>query len=218
MCIRDSRKKMIYEGERRMESRPGGTKTVGGKEFYTGAKPKNGHKDATNLFDGCQVQTSGTSCGLLPGVLLQRLGVNKNPKTTAITQYVTSSTTDGMEGLGTQFGAWVSSNGKNRPQPGDIYVMYNRDNTAFEHVGVVHSVAEKTWETMDSGQGRGMMDSCVKATKYIMSPEERTKAGLPLGIYHQPYGSTPDTGGPNARIVRGWVDIDKLMAYVNSAK
>ncbi len=212
----EARKKMIFEGERRMNSRPSGVNKAG--THYVGGKPKNEHGDkAVNLFDGSQIQTKGTSCGLLPGVLLQKLGVNKNPKTAKITQYVTSSPVDGMEGFGTEFGAWVASTGKNRPQPGDIYVMHHTTDGSFAHVGVVHTVGETKWSTMDSGQGRGMQDAAFKAEKTILSEEARKKKGLAPGIYHVPNGNTPDTGGDVERVVRGWVDLDKLMAFVNGA-
>lgn len=210
----EDRKKMIHEGERRMGSRPGRIEAKNGVSYYRGGAPENGMADATNLFDGTQVQTSGTSCGLLPGVLLQRLGVGKNPKTKKIASYVTSSKTDGMEGFGTEFGCWVPQSGSNRPQPGDICVT-NKLNGEFAHVCVVHSVGETTWTTMDSGQGRGLMDSAQKVTKQVMSPEEMLTAKLPEGLYFK--GSGGDVEAGDMRKVHGWVDLDKLMACVRAA-
>ncbi len=130
-----------------------------------------------------------------------------------------------MEMLARQKGveAWIESTGSNQPQPGDVYVMNSLDG-AFAHIGVVHTVGKDTWETMDSGQGRQHGDFTIKATKTLLTEKDKknynadksNKNTLGPGTYHSGGGSTPDTKGPDPRKVHGWVDVDKLKAYLNS--
>jgi hypothetical protein len=216
-AMSDARKKMIYEGERRMGSRPSGYSKDG--KTYVGAAPKNEHgKNATNLFDGATKTKEGaTSCGLLPGVLMRQFAILKTPKTEKITKWLTSNgkAQDGLEKFGLEFGCWTYQSGTNRPQPGDIIVTNFPTNDEFAHVCVAHTISERTWVTMDSGQGHELGDSAAKVTKNILTEDERKEKKLGPGLYQ---GNSGDVvgGGTTLRKVHGWVDIDKLVAYAGA--
>lgn len=171
------RKKALYEAERRMGSVAG---APGQDNLRHGDKPKlydeNGQlrNDTLNLFENTREQSSGTSCGLLPGTVLKTLGLGKNARVKAITAYVTSGGPGGMEDLATQYGAWVPSTGTNLPEPGDIFVVNNPEGE-FAHVGIISSVDDKVWMTLNSGGGRGAEDKTLKADRHVMSKEEKER-------------------------------------------
>lgn len=211
----DARKKMIYEGERRMGSRPSGYSKDG--KSYVGSAPKNGHDKATNLFDGAEKTKDGaTSCGLLPGVLMRQFAILKNGKAAKITKWLTSNgkDDDGLEKFGLEFGCWTYQSGRDMPQPGDVVVANFPDTGAFAHVCVAHTISDRSWVTMDSGQGRELGDSAQKVTKTILSDEERVAQKLAPGLYQ---GNSGDQAGGNTtqRKIHGWINIDKLVAYAS---
>lgn len=101
------RKDVLYQAERRMGSVAG---PVGKDGHYRGEAPvlydKDGKRrtDTTNLFAGTRPMSNGTSCGLLPGVVLGQYGIKLNTtKVKDITRYVTSGGPGGLEDLGRRF-------------------------------------------------------------------------------------------------------------------
>jgi hypothetical protein len=156
-----------------------------------------------NLFDGTQKQTSGTSCGLLPTVLMQYgmgIGVAKNGLAG-----VFGYGTEGIKAEGRKLGVWVESDGTAMPLPGDIYTLrYGGDaeSDRVSHVGIIVDLDPKdgsTWVTGDSGQDRGP----VRGAKYCQRPMRRED-----GVH--PYLKGEYTTA--LRRIGGWVDLDRLMA------
>ena len=220
------RQKLLSEGDRRMGSTRAGLTKGGQRIGQADIRPKDADgkpkENGVNLFEGTKEQEVGTSCGLLPGVLLQRLGLNKNPRVEAITRYVTSGAPGGMEDLGTQYNSWVPSTGSNKPTPGDVIVL-NYTSGEFAHVAIVKSVDKDGWVTLNSGQGRGAADAALEVKRHVLNDEEKAKYNqsdahkikLGKGTYFAGGGNAPDSVGEDPRLVHGWVDLDKLIAYAN---
>jgi hypothetical protein len=177
------RKKLFAELDKRIPS-------------VQGQKPAAGK---TNLFDGTPKQTKGTSCGLLPAILMQRLGV-KGP----ITQYAT----EGLREQAHKLGVWVENDGVNVPKPGDLYWLRYEDKPETDsvaHVGVIYDVSNmSTWVTADAGQGSRERQE-AKLVHRNMQKKDGTHFFL-SGPSNTPGDS------PMLRRIGGWVDLDKLMA------
>jgi len=180
------RKQFLAELDRRLPSQDG-VKAAPGK---------------TNLFDGTQAQNNGTSCGLLPTVLLQygmKLGI-VNGKAG-----VFGYGTEGIRIDGRAMGVYVESDGTAMPLPGDIYTLRYGDDPngdRVSHVGVIVDLDPKdgsTWVTGDSGQDQGK----VRGAKYVNRAMRRED-----GVH--PYLTGEYTTA--LRRLGGWVDLDKLMA------
>ena len=187
----DHRKKLLAELDKRLPS-------------YDNQASASGK---TNLFDGVQKQDHGTSCGLLPTVLMAYgMGVKKGPNGLF---GVFSYGTEGIKEEGRKLGVWVENDGTALPQPGDIYTLrYDADPEAdrVSHVGIIVDVDPKdgsTWTTGDSGQDAGT----VRGAKYCNRPMRR-EDGKHLFLK----GEFVET----LRRIGGWVDLDKLMALVGT--
>ena len=196
--LSDDRKKMLDEADKRMGSyRNAGLPTRA-----------NGEK-GVNLFDGTEAVSKGSSCGLLPGVLLQKLGVRDNAKTLDFG----GAMVGGVEELGKELGVWEVSTGQNAPTPGDVYILRTgtADNGSVQHVGVVNKVGPEAWITADAGQGGDNLAAYL--TRTLVTPKGIEEAGLEPGTYFAADESSPDTAG-GAKRVAGWVNLDALMAVV----
>ena len=169
------RQKALYEADRRMGSTPG---AAGADGLRHGKAPERKNpdgsprKDTVNIFDDTKEQSSGTSCGLLAGVVLKKLGLGRNPRVREITNYVTSGGPGGMEDLADKFGAWIPSTGKNLPQPADIFVVNNPEG-GFAHVGMIKDADDSVWTTFNTGGGRGADDKAHEAARHVMTAEEK---------------------------------------------
>jgi len=171
-----------------------------------------------NLFDGTHQMTQAeydakhaahqpivTTCGMLPGVMLGRLGV-KGP--------LAASGTEGVRICGRALGAtvWKENDGTNLPKPGDVYVLRypatpNLDSVA--HVGIYCSANGATWKTVDAGQGSATQQEAKIVTRHM---KEDTG--------NKPMLSGPGTIGDAAehRRIGGWIDLDALMDPAMLAK
>jgi hypothetical protein len=178
------RKRMIAELEMRMPS-----------AFGAAAAPGK-----INLFEGTAQQTTGTSCGLLPGVLMRKLGVKG---------LISSFATEGVRTEGQRLGVWEVPEGGHLPTPGDIYVLRYADDPNSDrvaHVGVIYDITEGPgmWTTGDAGQG-----SKARQEAHFVRREMALKDGV------HPFLTGPaNTPGdsPHFRRLGGWVNLDKLMA------
>ena len=132
--------------------------------------------------------STATSCGSLPGFMGVHLG---DP--TGITRW-------GVEGAreqGMLKGAWVVSNGKRRPSPGDIFGTARSTDGILQHVGVLRrrftdEAGREIWETADAGQGETDHPRAAYVLR-VYDPATNTLARL-------------DNGEP--RYVHGWIDLD----------
>src|SRR5262249_55658115 len=107
----------------------------------------------TNLFEGAYWAPGSTSCGLLPSVVLKKVGV-RGP--------ITAGGLAGVRDEALKAGAWVASDGSTLPKPGDIYLLRyaNKDNEdPVSHIGVIVDINKNDptlgmiWITGDAGQG-----------------------------------------------------------------
>ncbi len=181
--LSDARKKFFVELEKRVPS-------------------VEGHKSAagkSNLFDGVAHQVKGTTCGLLPGVLMQRMGVRG---------VISSYATEGVRTEGQRLGVWVENDGTNLPTPGDIYVLRypetpNTDSVA--HVGVVYDVTDPNrWITADAGQGSREVQEAKLVTRNMKKVD---------GTHFFLSGPSNTPGdSPLLRRIGGWVNLDALLA------
>jgi hypothetical protein len=101
--------------------------------------------------------------------------------------------------------AWRPADGKARPQPGDIYMLYNspkRDGT-IGHVGVIKSSTGSTWTTGDYGQNNsdGVSDGWdgmfIQRSYSVVDGIDRL--------------SGPN--GTNPRAIWGWLDLPAIPAF-----
>ena len=180
------RKQMLAELDKRLPSQDG-VKAASGK---------------INLFEGTQQQTTGTSCGLLPTVLLQygmKLGMANGMAG------VFGYGTEGIRVEGRKLGVYVESDGQALPLPGDIYTLRYGDDPngdRVSHVGIIVDLDPadgSTWTTGDSGQDQGK----IRGAKYCSRPMRRED-----GVH--PYLKGEYTNA--LRRIGGWVDLDRLMA------
>jgi hypothetical protein len=153
----------------------------------------------TNLFEGVAHQQKGTTCGLLPGVVMRRIGIKGD---------ITNYATEGIRMEGQRLGVWVQNDGNNLPQPGDIYwLRYHgkEEEDSVSHVGVVYEIKQGSdgsviMVTADSGQG----------------PIEKQQAHYserPLKkIDGTHYFSCAGGAEAGQRRLGGWVDLDQLVA------
>jgi hypothetical protein len=102
-----------------------------------------------------------------------------------------------------------------RPKGGDIYLLAFKDTPAmFSHIGYIKSIAvnsdgTETWTTVDGGQG--------VAGKYDKDGNQTQAGKEKIAESHRTY--FPDTNlikgeanqGGALRLLKGWVDIDKLV-------
>ncbi len=186
--ISDVRKKLFAELDLRIPSKEGVKKSPPG----------------INLFDGVPHQTVGTTCGLLPGVLMKKLGVKG---------IITNYATEGVRMEGRKLGVWVESDGINQPIPGDIYVLRYPDapeTDSVAHVGVIYEVAKldpalgEVWVTADSGQGSHDSQEANFVNRQMKKMD---------GVH--PFLSGPkNTPGDSDhfRRIGGWINLDKLLA------
>jgi len=185
--LSDKRKRLFVEVNKRIPS-------------VEGTPPEPGK---VNLFDGVAHMTHGTSCGLLPGVVMQRLGIHG-----PISQYAT----EGVRIEAQKMGIWVESDGTARPLPGDIYVLRypeRPDEDSVQHVGIFYELDKQDpqlgliWVTADAGQGSHE----VQEAKLVNRAMEKVD-----GVH--PFLSGPkNTPGdsPQLRRIGGWVDVDRLI-------
>ncbi len=152
-----------------------------------------------NLFAGSTHMAHGTTCGMLPGVLMQKLKV-KGP----ITQYAT----EGLRIEGKKLGVWVDNDGTTMPKPGDLYWLRYEDKPSSDsvaHVGVIYDVSNpNTWITADAGQG----SSAVQEAK-LVHRNMKKKDGTHFFLSGP--SNTPGDS-PALRRIGGWIDLDKLLA------
>jgi len=171
-----------------------------------------------NLFDGSHQMTQAeydakkaahtpiaTTCGMLPGVMLARLGV-KGP--------LAAMGTEGIRICGEALGptVWIPNDGTHTPKPGDVYVLRypttpNLDSVA--HVGIFCSANGDTWKTVDAGQGSATQQEAKIVTRHMK-----------MDTGNKPMLSGPGTIGDAAehRRIGGWIDLDALMAADELAK
>jgi hypothetical protein len=110
-------------------------------------------------------------------------------------------------------GAWIDNDGKAKPKPGDIYVLWgiiNAEKVRTEHVkpemgqrhvGFIYSITEgagKTpgtdlWKTADAGQGEGVAQEAIKQDRDY-DPKDKSV-----------------TGKIDKGTVVGWVDLELLL-------
>ncbi|PKL77589.1 MAG: hypothetical protein CVV27_05040 [Candidatus Melainabacteria bacterium HGW-Melainabacteria-1] len=167
-----------------------------------------------NLFAGTKQMANGTTCGLLPGSMLNHLGVRQSQ--------LSGSATNGIEIQGRRLGVWVDSDGNNRPKPGDVYALRYaespnaRDSVA--HVGVIYDTSQdQVWWTADSGQGSKDAQSAGRIPRQLVYDEQgfpMLSKPLKLDAEGQPIlGEFARTDGEddNLRRIAGWVDLDKVM-------
>ncbi len=183
-----NRKKLLAELDSRLPS-------------HDGVTPDAGHK---NLFDGVVRQTNGTSCGLLPTVLmLYGMKIAKHDGIAGVFGYGT----EGIKEVGRKLGVWVESDGVALPKPGDLYTLRyeGKDGEdSVSHVGVIVDVDPadgSQWVTGDSGQDQGG----VRGATYCHR------------LMHKTDGKHPYLKGEFTSALRrlgGWVDFDLLMAKV----
>jgi hypothetical protein len=182
-----ARKKLFAELEKRIPSMEG-QKAAPGK---------------INLFDGVAHQKTGTSCGLLPAVLMRKLGV-----TGVITQYAT----EGLRTEAKRLNVWVDNDGTTLPKPGDLYWLRYEDKPETDsvaHVGVIYDVNKQdpnvglVWVTADAGQGSRERQE-AKLVNRQMKKVDNTHFFLS--------GPKNTPGDSSAfRRIGGWIDLDKLV-------
>lgn len=171
-----------------------------------------------NLFDGVARMTEAkyaqlkakkapivTTCGLLPGIMLRRLGMKG---------LLQAGGTEGVRICGKALGSDVykTSEDGSLPKPGDIYwLRYPKtpktDNVA--HVGIICRTGDETWKTVDAGQGAATQQAALIVTRDMKKVD----------------GKNPFLAGPgyvgDARDLRrlgGWLDLDALMEAEAMAK
>lgn len=118
-----------------------------------------------------------TTCGELPRYVGGKIGVNTRGGLASIRD------------LGMSNGAWVKATGKNRPKPGDFYLLA-KDPAGKEivHTGVIGHATGTIWQTADAGQGaHGTPQQTAYVTR-VYDPSAVTLGG---------------------RSLIGWYDIDK---------
>lgn len=173
---------MIAEVDKRMPS-------------VEGVRPAAGK---TNLFDGLAPQSVGTSCGLLPGVLLQRLGCRG---------LISAS---GIEGR--RLGVAVENDGRTLRKPGDNYwLRYAQSPTTdnVSHVGVTYDIDPNDGSVgtiADAGQDVPGQ----RCASFVQCRMQRLDGFFCLG---GPSGVLADN--TSMRRIGGWVDLDRLMARSN---
>jgi len=169
---------------------------------------------AVNLFDGytgltqaqCDAKHKAhepivTTCGMFPGALLKRLGIDKG--------MFGASMTEGLRLCAQALGGnvYVQPDVVKRPKPGDLYWLRyanapGRD--AVSHVGVIcNAPATGDWKTLDAGQG-----SCWAQEANLV-----TRASAINTNVNRPMIAGPGyVGDPAAmRAVGGWIDLDALF-------
>jgi hypothetical protein len=126
-----------------------------------------------------------TTCGSLPGYVSKMLGAPDG---------LSLNGTNIVRDKGIKYNAWVEATGENRPLPGDIYVLLDKQNKGVSHVGVIQDATGNVWTTADMGQGGGWDGK--KGTKRAFNPATIRLSGEML------------QGGGDRRIP-GWLDLDR---------
>ncbi|MHB8770673.1 MAG: hemopexin repeat-containing protein [Syntrophales bacterium] len=138
--------------------------------------------------DNPNVTPGYTTCGSLPQYIASQL---KDQRIRG---------TNGVRIAGKEKGAWVVADGTNRPLPGDIYALLNKNETdvmngGIAHVGVIVDASGDEWTTADAGQGDGWAADYV-TRKY--DPQANTLTG-----------EIVKSGGARPpRVLAGWIDLD----------
>ncbi|MEZ0371683.1 MAG: hypothetical protein ACAI44_21505 [Candidatus Sericytochromatia bacterium] len=192
-----ARQRMLTELDQVMGSVQAEGKYGKGRNIFTGTewdpaanKPKSG----------------GTSCGLLPGVMLNHMGLVAPLEGHPIAGCGTNGVRDEAQALG--FGIWQESDGKLRPKPGDIYVLCNDkgqpDDDGVTHIGVVlendksDPAKGDVWVTADAGQGSFDKQEAKEVLRRLVKDDKgRLYLDGPVD--------------PVPRRVGGWADIDRLF-------
>jgi len=151
--------------------------------------PYGSQKWLKNPFCSKKVSGGYTNCVEFPAYLIYALNLKK------LLPGYPPTTTPG----------WTDADGKNKPRPGDIYILCKtpaRDLSAA-HVGVIYSTSWSNsngllWRTADWGQGPGGWDGAFVERKY--DPQAASLTGDAASPY------------PGARAIRGWVDLDAYAA------
>ena len=210
------------------------------KKNFPYGKLSQAQSDALEKATGRKPKTEGvTNCGAFPGWIVQRLGgrgieevlkfqFKKGIDTYAPTAPMTAwdewaAEYDKKTGRTAGNTVWIPFRGPERPKPGDIYVLQKVRKAAeikvvdgapepggkaiesegFAHVGFIINSAGSSWRTADSGQDSGY-DACY---------QNRTFNEASRTLYLDPAAGSsrlpPDKG---LRILKGWVDVDKLFA------
>ncbi len=146
-----------------------------------------------------------TTCGLLPGAMLKRLGFKGA---------LAGSATEGLRICGQSLGktVWHENDGKSLPKPGDLYWLRYAASPGLDsvsHVGVICSTDGDTWKTVDAGQG-GPYTQMVQIVSRKMKRGGKTATAAGDFLYLAGAGS--GLGDPaGVKRIGGWIDLDALM-------
>jgi hypothetical protein len=104
--------------------------------------------------------------------------------------------------------AWVPFTGKNRPQPGDFYVLLSdAKKPDIAHVGVIIDAVGDVWRTADSGQGPA--GPLIDPHDNPVTGKRKYAGGFSAGYRDRLFDDGKLTGEHgNAAYLNGWVDID----------
>ncbi len=185
-------------------------------------------KISTNVLP---VVPGETNCYAFPGWIAKQLGSSAVVRIIGMfpdvksgklkEQTVALSLTKGIMALekfasDPSIGAWVPFNGKNRPNPGDFYVLSSdAQGVKIAHVGVIVDATGETWITADSGQGDEKWEpDKADATKKV----KKWAKGMAAGYRRRKFDNGVVTGefGRTAYL-KGWVDIDHPVLFPTEA-
>lgn len=151
-----------------------------------------------------------TTCGGLPAYVLGRLGVGGG---------IASGGLEGVREAAQELGAWVPNSHLHRtmyasfahtprlPKPGDIYlqVAYGKE-YYIKHIGIVVDPSGPVWWTADAGQGPRRQQAAIYCRRKY-DADRRTLSHLIVS----------DKWEPEARILDGWIDLDKAILLTRAA-
>jgi hypothetical protein len=210
--LSEARQKIFAELDDVTPSVQGMSKSSG-HNFFDGAAglmTKAQYDALPKNAQGMPVKPITTTCGMLPGAMLKRLGF-KGP--------LAGSATEGMRicGQGLGKGVWHENDGKALPKPGDLYWLRYAASPGLDsvsHVGIICSTEGDTWKTVDAGQGGPY-------TQMVQIVARKTKRGgksaTAAGDFVYIAGAGSGLGDPaGVKRLGGWIDLDALME--NKAK
>lgn len=159
---------------------------------------------------------SGTSCGLLPQFVLDRLKVKLTGGTHAVqglgqnaraTSPINTKRLAALKDQGVKVeGVWIDPDQGDiyddlRPLPGDLYgICFPDDPKKYpQHVGVIVDPRADGWITADSGQGDQEMQVCNYCLRNFDWVNRTLKQVKPAWEKEQ-------------REVAGWIDVELLLA------
>jgi hypothetical protein len=171
-----------------------------------------------------------TNCGEFPGWITRQIGGSGAPKDLSLKfhdQWGDYSLTAPMTGwetwakkLQAQRGnsaepVWIPYSKTDRPQPGDIYVLYGWTDLVIEekpkkvygfaHVGFIIDGSGSTWITADCGQGEGA------GSGFSGCYQKRTFSDGKLTLQSSTVHSGKPQPDAGTKDIKGWVNLENLF-------